>query len=366
MRMGTVKLSCLLTLVLCIVLTWCSLETLGQPPVVQEPQDPRPSEDTSAFTDPKVRDAEETYRHRQEQLRLAVCPNEVGQIMVLMYHRIGDSESDWCRSRENFRKDLERLRENGYYPINLDEFLLNDIDVPLGKTPVLITFDDAHISQFRAETEGGKIVVDPDCALGIMEEFVRRHPDFPIKANFFLSARPFGQSTIWREKLRYLLEHGHSLGNHTYSHILLNRHSAAEITEELGKLAKEVAEATGGYQFKGLALPCGIAAKDPKAMIAGEYQGFAYQNLGIFAVGAGPTWSPVHQKFNPQYIPRIQACDSELDKWFSYFDKHPEKRYISDGDPDTITIPELLKDQLADDRLGDKRVIYYCRSDNTP
>src|SRR5581483_3539269 len=38
-----------------------------------------------------------------------IRPNELGQIMVLEYHEIGDEELRWTRSRENFRHDLEYL-----------------------------------------------------------------------------------------------------------------------------------------------------------------------------------------------------------------------------------------------------------------
>ena len=37
--------------------------------------------------------------------------NEVGQIMVLEWHVIGEKEGRWARTYENFRKDLETLYE---------------------------------------------------------------------------------------------------------------------------------------------------------------------------------------------------------------------------------------------------------------
>jgi hypothetical protein len=44
-------------------------------------------------------------------------PNELGEIMVLEYHRIGDNEGEWVRSRDNFRRDLQTLYEKGYRPV---------------------------------------------------------------------------------------------------------------------------------------------------------------------------------------------------------------------------------------------------------
>jgi len=32
--------------------------------------------------------------------------------------------------------------------------------------------------------------------------------------------------------------------------------------------------------------------------------------------------------------------ESEISRWLDYFDRHPQERYVSDGDPATITIPQ--------------------------
>ncbi|MGB9612924.1 MAG: hypothetical protein ACPL4K_01935, partial [Candidatus Margulisiibacteriota bacterium] len=42
---------------------------------------------------------------------------------VLEYHLIGRPEGRWQRTPENFRKDLEWLYQNGYYPFNLRDVL---------------------------------------------------------------------------------------------------------------------------------------------------------------------------------------------------------------------------------------------------
>ena len=45
--------------------------------------------------------------------------------------------------------------------------------------------------------------------------------------------------------------------------------------------------------------------------------------------------------------------------WLEYFDKHPSRRYISDGNPSTLTAPESLQDKLNPDAAGDMEIVFY-------
>src|SRR5690606_10486346 len=113
-------------------------------------------------------------------------------VMVLMYHRIlsDEPDNDLNRKPETFHNDLKLLRENNYYPVTALDFVQNNMDVPAGKTPVVITFDDALPSQFQVETgTDGQPHIAPDCAVGIMETFNKQHSDWPTKATFFVLPR---------------------------------------------------------------------------------------------------------------------------------------------------------------------------------
>jgi len=48
--------------------------------------------------------------------------------------------------------------------------------------------------------------------------------------------------------------------------------------------------------------------------------------------------SPAHPDFDPFRVPRIQAKDEELGKWFSYVEDNPGLIYVSDGDPNTTSV----------------------------
>jgi len=45
--------------------------------------------------------------------------------------------------------------------------------------------------------------------------------------------------------------------------------------------------------------------------------------------------------------------------WLKYFDKNPNARYISDGDPTTITIPISEKEKLNLQSIKDLKIRFY-------
>jgi len=86
-------------------------------------------------------------------------PNELGQVMILEYHLIGYPEARWQRTPENFQKDLERLYKDNYYLVSLRDFVNNKMNVPLGKTPFILTFDDGTVGQFRYIKKGSNVIM---------------------------------------------------------------------------------------------------------------------------------------------------------------------------------------------------------------
>jgi hypothetical protein len=57
----------------------------------------------------------------------------------------------------------------------------------------------------------------------------------------------------------------------------------------------------------------------------------------MVAGGAAP--SPFSSRFDPYRLPRIQVMEGTLDRWLRIFDEHRADRFVSDGDPHTITAP---------------------------
>lgn len=281
-------------------------------------------------------------------------PNELGRIMILEYHLIGSPEAQWRRTPENFRNDLRLLYENGYYPVPLNSLISGRLDVPAGKTPFVLTFDDSSEGQFRYLKQGEKLVVDPDCAVGIMERFKKEHPDFPLTATFFVlpaikpGLRLFGQEEYIEAKLKFLVRHGYEIGNHSYWHQNLGKTDDEGVQKQLALAVKTIQSYVPGYPVRSLALPLGVHPKNRALETDGEYQGIRYHHDAVLLVGSGPVPSPFSKTFNPLRLERIQAGDTPWGPaaYVKLFKKDPSLKFISDGNPQLITVPKSKRDQL--------------------
>lgn len=298
-----------------------------------------------------------------------IKPNENGQIMILMYHGIGEEESEWVRTAENFKKDLHTLYEKGYRLISLSDYINNNINVEAGYTPVVLTFDDGLLNQFNIIEDGEKKYIDPLCAVGILEEFYKEYPDFGRAASFYVYyPTPFRQKDLIKEKFEFLVNNGYEIGNHGYNHENLGKIGIEAVQESLAKNVQKTQEILPEYIVESLALPYGAAPKgdDYKYVISGNYQGFEYRHKAVLKVGSNPAPAPNSIKFDPYRLPRVRASEINVQgtgiyDYIEYFEKNPEKKYISDGNPDTITIPESEIDNIDMESLekNNKKLITY-------
>jgi len=278
--------------------------------------------------------------------------NEFGLIPVLEYHKIGTPESRWTRTPANFRKDLALLRSAGFYPINLADLAAGAIEVPAGKTPVVLTFDDSSPGQFRVLDDGS---VDPDSAVGIMQQAVKSG-GWASKASFYvlLDVHPgdtiiFGQPDAQAQKLRDLVSWGYEVGSHTVTHLNLKKASLKESRKQLAVSAATIEKYVGGgYKVRSLSVPFGAYPKDDSLLASGEYEGMTYAYKAALKVGGGSTPSPFTAAFRPLHIPRIQVTGSALQDMVDEFTSNPELRYVSDGDPAAISAPKVLAEKLGE------------------
>lgn len=292
--------------------------------------------------------------------------NELGRVPVLEYHRFGPVEGRWTRTYENFRKDLEWLYNNDYVLVNASDFASGELNVPAGKKPAILTFDDSSEGQFRylRNPDGtvmrdaqGQPVLDPDCAVAILDAFYSEHPDFGRAATFYVLPGAFGIPAEASEKLKYLVATGREIGSHTFHHVNLGKMQPAQIRENLAKAQAEVARELGtSFEFQTLALPFGIFPKSDEgfqAVIKGAFEDQNYHHRAVMLVGADPAPSPFDKRYNSAKVPRIQAID---DEWLRHFARKPgatsrnEERfrpYVSDGDPEKISFPARYADRLS-------------------
>lgn len=300
-----------------------------------------------------------------------VKPNEGGKVMVVMFHNFittyksGDKE--YTTTFEDFRKLLPDLYEKGYRLVNLNDYINNNILVPAGYLPMVFTFDDGTSGQFNLVEENGELVANRDSAVGILEEFNERHPDFGLKGTFFvnLGGGTFEGKGTLADRLKYLTDKGFEIGNHTYNHIDLKQVTSSDkVQREIGENQKKMQELIPGYKMKSLALPLGNTTKeDIRSFVAkGEFESVAYENLAILEVGWDPNFSPVSKSFNPLSVHRVRASgikpvEADLEWWLSQLSRN--EQYISDGDPDIVTVPKGKEANVDPGRLEDKKLVTY-------
>jgi peptidoglycan/xylan/chitin deacetylase (PgdA/CDA1 family) len=273
--------------------------------------------------------------------------NEMGQIMILQYHRIGYPEERYQRTPDNFRADLQRLYQAGYYPVNFIDLIQGLPHVPAGKKPVVLTFDDSDISQFRLLADNS---IDADSALGVILNFHYQYKDeWPPRATFFILGNDidnhisiFGQPEWAKAKIQYLIDLGMEVGSHTVNHTDLSVATAERIEWELAVSKHVIEQLAPGYKVQTMAAPYGGFPYTLEFFKAGRWGEYNYTYAGNVAAWGGPTVSPFNPAFEPYRVSRLEVTNDWLDHWLIYFEQNPHEYYVSDGDPKRLTYPQPI------------------------
>ncbi len=286
--------------------------------------------------------------------------DELGFVPILMYHGIydkKDSETEYTggnvdydgyqRTSESFRRDLETFYKEGYDIIPLKDYIKGEINVPLGKSPMVLTFDDGFSNNIEVTgKENGVIQINPNSAVGIMEEIKKKYPDFHVTATFFVNGPLFRQSEYEEDIFEFLIHHGYDIGNHTYSHPDFTKISFQEAEEEVGSMYQILEQKAKGKYVPIVALPYGSPYSKEhenfKAILSGTYHGFSYHTEATLQVGWESNYSPYSKNFDPQFIKRIRAYDNHGQGFDIEMNLNRLKntRFISDGNPSQVTIKE--------------------------
>ncbi|MEA3422657.1 MAG: polysaccharide deacetylase family protein [Bacillota bacterium] len=291
-----------------------------------------------------------------EEIIADTSSNELGYVPVMLYHRIKESDNMYDISPNDFRSNLQRLYENDYVLIDLKDYLDGIIDIPAGKHPIVFTFDDGDISNYRIIDDGdGNHVMDKESAIGIMYEFYLQNPDFGFEAAFFLNGNvPFAQREYTEEKIAFMNDNGLLLCNHTLLHNDLS--SAKNKEEVVESIISNESYYLNKYQVelvKILAIPFGTYPEDVSII----------DDLGYSALKVGwrPEVSIFSKKFDNLKINRVQNGDGnfQFDYWMDYLDAHPDEVFVSDGNINTVTIPLDLLDDIDLDSVGDRKLTTY-------
>lgn len=351
-------------------------------PVVQVMPEPDEDSDQMSETAPLVtpfddwEDAESDHTEESPPVPEpidyeSIQPNEIGSIIIIMYHGItvqDKSKNVYERTLSDFYSDLKNMYDDGYRLISMQDLVDNNIRVPAGYTPVILTFDDGWPTAFSMIEKDGELVPTPDCAVDAINSFAEEYPDFGKAAVFYINgnSEPFQGAGTRAERLAYLRDNGYEVGNHTYSHASLRKLDAEGAQKEIGRLHNMIMDISPDYTITTLAYPYGHRASDEEVReyaLKGEFEGRTYEYaLAIREGVSGASAAPNHVDFDTINIPRVRGSDNantDLGWSLRYYRENRSALYISDGDPNTISVPEKYKDKVNMDSLGDKTLNIY-------
>ncbi|MGM1062399.1 polysaccharide deacetylase family protein [Saccharothrix sp. Mg75] len=273
----------------------------------------------------------------------SVGANELGQVPVLMYHRLTDQPTSvYDRTPAAYRAELERLAAEDYVPVTTTEYATGRIDLPAGKHPVVLTFDDGDPTQFALGPDGQPA---PGTAVAILLDVAARNPGFRPVASLYVNAAPFG-STDGGGVLPWLRDHGFEIGNHTQTHTNLAGADDAGVQQAIALGQREIQRAVPGLAVTSLALPFGAEPANAALAARGAFDGASYDHACVLLVGSNPAPSPFAADFDPLATPRIRSQDAAGQEaeygstaWLDKLAAAPASRYTSDGDPNRIAHP---------------------------
>lgn len=300
-------------------------------------------------------------------------PNELGKFMVLEYHRLGENEGEWIRSLANFRKDLELLYRNGYRPVTMRDMARGHIETAAGTTPVVFTFDDASLGQFYLLPNDE---IDPNTMVGSWKSFAERNPGWSgggvwcvlpaaqHPSNFWGEARDRDVPRAERErrirtKVQWMVDNGHELCNHTLYHARLDQaRDDAQVQEWIGVGEDSIkAYLPADYDLVTFALPLGMWPRNRSLAWAGTYRdGKRYEYDVVLEVSGGPNVSPFDTEWDGRSVNRFIVAPNALERQIERWNANPADRFVSDGDPNTVTVPRRMESRVNRARLGNRQL----------
>lgn len=304
--------------------------------------------------------------------------NELGKVPIMMYHGIknmknsetnytgGNVDKDgYTRTSEAFRNDLETYYQKGYRMIKLSDYINGDIDVEYGYSPIILTFDDGNANNIKVTgiDSDGNIIIDSNSAVGILEEYKKKYPDYNVTAIFFVTNNLFNQPEYNELIMKWLVDNGYEIGNHTKGHNNFSNIDTAKTQEVVGYMYNKLDSILGDKYSKIIALPFGSPYNknhdNYKYIINGSYDGVEYQTEAALRVGWEPEVSPFNKSFDKTFLKRCRAYDNngvdfDIEMNLRILEKN---RYISDGRIDTIVTSSENSDII--NMSIDKEIILY-------
>ena len=310
--------------------------------------------------------------------RVDAPANELGEILVLEYHRLGEPEGEFVRRAENFQKDLAALYAAGFRPVTMRQVVEGNIDIPAGTTPVVFTIDDASRGQFYLRPDGS---IDPGTMAGMWDAFRKQNagwrngavwcvlPAAQHPSNFFGETPDRDTPREQREqaiqkKVDYLVQNDHEICNHTLYHARLDQGTDTQVQEWLGRGEDSIqVYLPDGYDIVTMALPLGMWPKNRPLAWKGSWPGRQGQNRAVnyeysvvMEVSGDANPSPFDTEWDPHSVDRFIVGPGRLERQLEAYQRDPSRRYVSDGNPNTIAVPQSLASRVDRQRWASKEV----------
>ena len=303
--------------------------------------------------------------------------NEMGKVAVMMYHGIvnkknsetkytgGNVDKDgYTITSEAFANDLEEFYQKGYRMISLNDYINGNITTEYGKSPIVITFDDGNANNILVKglDENGNIIIDENSAVGILEQFKKKYPDYHVTATFFVTGALFNQPEYNEKILNWLVDNGYDIGNHTKTHLNIGNSKASQVQYEIAYVYKQLDNIIPNKYVKIIALPFGSPLRKTHEnfpyVLKGQDEDYSYETNAALRVGWEPEVSSYSKEFDKTYIKRCRAYDNngkefDIEMILKMLDR---SRYVSDGDANTIVASSNQEDNII---TTDKEIILY-------
>jgi len=212
-------------------------------------------------------------------------------VPILMYHSIDYGEGSFFVKPENFAKQMEYIKKNGYQVITLDELVLSLRNKTiLKKNKVAITFDDGYRNNFQY-------------AYPVLKKF--GYPATIFLVTDFTGVKPGFLN--WDEVVE-MSKNKIAFGAHTKSHFYFGGQIDAKAAQEEIVGPKKLIEEKTGRPVKFFCYPSGAFTEPVKQLVAqAGYQGACTTNRGFV-------------KFNRDVyeLKRIKVTNSDTVKPFSF------------------------------------------------
>ena len=171
----------------------------------------------------------------------------------------------------------------------------------------------------------------------------------------------FNQNKYNEKILKWLVEHGYDVGNHTMNHVDFTKVGVEETIKEVSGVYNILDGIIPNQYVNIIALPFGSPYRRNHSnygAILGNVENVLYKTKAALRVGWEAEVSCFDVSFAPTFLKRIRAYDNN-GKDFDIkmnFDLLENKRYVSDGDVNTIVALEKDQSRIVS---GNRKVILY-------